>query len=88
MRNHQTFSLCIRCGKTRIFLRTWKDRGETGKGPVVTHEETRCPDVECQKIVDEGFQAMKDRRTQSEERKKAVILERSQAKRLKQTLIS
>lgn len=77
------FSVCIRCGKTRIFLKTWKDRGESGKGAVVTHEESRCPDLECQKIVDEKFQEMKDRRTQAEERKKAVILERSTAKKLK-----
>lgn len=86
MRQTQAFSVCIRCGKTRIFLRRWKDRGENGKGTVVTHEETRCPDLECQKIVDEKFQEMKDRRTQTEERKKAVILERSAAKKLKQSI--
>lgn len=88
MRQTQTFSVCIRCGKTRIFLRRWKDRGENDKGTIVTHEETRCPDLECQKIVDEKFQEMKDRRAQTEERKKAVILERSQAKKLKQSIIS
>ena len=88
MRQAQAFSVCIRCGKTRIFMKRWKDRGESGKGTVVTHEETRCPDLECQKIVDEKFQEMKDRRTQAEERKRAVILERSAAKKLKQSLIS
>ena len=86
MRQAQAFSVCIRCGKTRIFLKRWKDRGENGKGTVVTHVETRCPDRQCQKIVDEKFQEMKDRRTQTEERKKAVILERSQAKKLKQAI--
>ena len=80
MQETQSFSVCIRCGKTRILLKSWKDRGERGKGAVISHEETRCPDMECQKIVDEKFQEMKDRRTKTEERKKAVILERSLAK--------
>lgn len=88
MRQAQAFSVCIRCGKTRIFLKRWKDRGENGKGTVVTHEETRCPDLECQKIVDEKFQEMKDRRTQAEERKKAVILERSAAKKARLSITS
>lgn len=80
--------MCIRCGKTRIFLKRWKDRGENGKGNVITHEETRCPDLECQKIVDEKFQEMKDRRAQTEERKKSVILERSLAKKSKLSIAS
>ena len=88
MARAQAFTVCIRCGKTRIFLKRWKDRGENGKGTIVTHEETRCPDLECQKIVDEKFQEMKDRRTQTEERKKAVILERSLAKKVKLPIIS
>lgn len=88
MRQTQVFSVCIRCGKTRIFARRWKDRGENGKGTIITHEETRCPDLECQKIVDEKFQEMKDRRTQTEERKKAVILERSLAKKSKLSITS
>jgi len=83
MSQAQAFSVCIRCGKTRIFMTRWKDRGESGKGTVVTHEESRCPDRQCQKIVDEKFQEMKDRRTQAEERKKAVVLERSLAKKAK-----
>lgn len=88
MRRAQVFTVCIRCGKTRIFLRSWKDRGESGRGTIVTHEETRCPDLECQKIVDEKFQEMKDRRVQAEERKRAVILERSLAKKAKLLIAS
>ncbi|MBI2327884.1 hypothetical protein HYU92_06215 [Candidatus Curtissbacteria bacterium] len=87
MQGAQVFSVCIRCGKTRILLKRWKDRGERGKGTVIHHEETRCPDMECQKIVDEKFQEMKDRRAKTEERKKAVILERSLGKESKQTNI-
>lgn len=88
MRQARKYSVCIRCGKTRIFLKSWKDRGESGKGTVITHEETRCPDLECQKIVDEKFREMKDRRTQAEERKKAVILERSLNKKAKLLITS
>ena len=64
----QSYSLCIRCGKARIFLRRWKDKENT-KGPPIVHEETVCPDAECQKIVDQKFQEMRDRRRLSEERK-------------------
>lgn len=88
MRQARDFSVCIRCGKTRIFLKMWKDHGENGRGAIVTHEESRCPDLECQKVVDEKFQEMKDRRTQAEERKKAVILERSAAKKARLLLTS
>jgi len=87
MQQAQAFTVCIRCGKTRIFLKSWKDRGERGKGTVISHVESRCPDIECQKIVDEKFQEMKDRRTKTEERKKAVILERSLGKESKQITI-
>ncbi len=80
MQKDQGFSVCIQCGKTRILLKRWKDRGEFDKGTVIAHEETVCPDKECQKIVDDKFQEMRDRRTKTEERKKAVILERSLAK--------
>lgn len=81
MQQKETFSVCIRCGKTRILLKRWKDHGENGKGAQIAHEETVCPDKKCQKIVDEKFQEMRDRRTQTEERKKAVILERSLLKK-------
>lgn len=81
----QANTSCIRCGKTRIFSRKWKDK-ENGKGTVITHVETICPDKQCQKLVDAKFQEMKDRRTQAEERKKNLILERSAVKRLKQAL--
>ncbi|MBI2598815.1 hypothetical protein HYW40_01155 [Candidatus Curtissbacteria bacterium] len=71
----QANSICIRCGKVRVFSRKWKDK-ENGKGSTVTHEETICPDSECQKLVDEKFQEMKDRRALSEERKKTIVLSR------------
>ena len=40
---------CIRCGKERIFVRSWKEK--IGNS-VVTTIENACPDPECQKIVE------------------------------------
>lgn len=54
-------TVCIRCGKVRIFSRRWKEKVD-GRGSVVTHEETVCPDPECQKLVDQHFSEMRDRR--------------------------
>lgn len=79
----QIFTICIRCGKARIFSKSWKDYGEYGKGTVIFHEESRCPDTDCQKFVDAKFQEMRDRRALTEERKRIVILERSLAKKSK-----
>lgn len=72
---NQTNSICIRCGKVRIFSKKWKDK-ENGKGSMVTHEETICPDSECQKLVDEKFKEIRDRRELSEERKRYIVLSR------------
>jgi hypothetical protein len=42
---------CTRCGKERIFVRTWKEKVDFS---VITTTENACPDIECQKMVDEG----------------------------------
>jgi len=61
MKTQQT-NPCIRCGKERIESRTWIEVIETYNGETtVTHTETVCPDVECQKIVDEGFAKQKEK---------------------------
>lgn len=54
-------TVCIRCGKVRVFSRRWKEKVD-GKGSVVIHEETVCPDRVCQAIVDQKFAEMRDRR--------------------------
>ena len=41
-------NLCIRCGKPRLVVKTWK---ENLGYSVVTATETACPDNDCQKIV-------------------------------------
>lgn len=55
---------CIRCGKERIVLRTWKEQTTTFSGFVVeeVHSENICPDSECQEIVEKELQKQKDKR--------------------------
>lgn len=53
---------CIRCGKTRIIKRVWKEKLEYGS--IITHTETVCPDRDCQKLVDERFEQARAKREQ------------------------
>lgn len=76
---NQVNSVCIRCGKTRVLLKTWSDRGENKRGALVTHEQTVCPDKECQKIVDEKFQKMRDLRMATENRRKNIVFAKTSA---------
>ncbi len=62
-----TETVCIRCGKTRIFSRRWEEKTDR-KGQVIIHEETVCPDPECQNIVDQHFADMRIRRDGSEKK--------------------
>jgi hypothetical protein len=73
-----TESVCIRCGKTRVFSRKWKDSSDV-KGSPVTHVETVCPDVECQKVVDEKFAKMRELRAASEDKRRNLTLAKSAA---------
>ena len=69
----QAESVCIRCGQTRIFFKTWKDKSE-GKGSMITYTLSVCPDAECQKIVDEKFTKMREQREASEEKRKSIVI--------------
>lgn len=40
---------CVRCGKERVIVKTWKEKfGDS----VIINTESDCPDKECQKKVD------------------------------------
>ncbi len=78
MQDHAN-SVCILCGRVRVFSRKWEDK-ENGRGTVITHEETKCPDAKCQKLVDEKFQAIRDHKAEIEERRQAAILEKAALK--------
>lgn len=53
-------TVCIRCGKTRIFAKKWSEK--TDKGQIIIHELTVCPDVECQKAVDKHFADIREKK--------------------------
>lgn len=58
---------CYRCGKERIFVRTWKDK--VGNS-VVTTTESACPDSECQKMVEKENKKQIDRYNAAKTRRK------------------
>ena len=64
---------CIRCGKIRIEARSWT---ENVSGSKITYTQTVCPDVECQKIVEEELQKKMDKvkaiQQKSMERRKTI----------------
>ena len=43
-------NICSRCGTERIVVRVWTEKLE---GSTIVNKETRCPNKDCQKIVDE-----------------------------------
>jgi len=60
-------SLCVRCGKERVFSKRWKEKVKTFTGFVeVTHVEMLCPDGECQMLVDGIMAGKKEKREQME----------------------
>lgn len=68
-------TVCIRCGKKRIFLKKWSEKVD-GKGTLLTYTQTICPDKECQEIVDAKFTEMRERREMSEEKRKHNLINR------------
>ena len=42
-------NFCIRCGKERKIIRTWKEKMYDS---IIINTESACPDSECQKKVD------------------------------------
>lgn len=55
----QIGSACIRCGRERVFEKTWKEYIGTS---LLTYTRSVCVDVECQKIVDEQIALQKEKR--------------------------
>lgn len=70
-------SLCTRCGKERIEAKSWEEEVTMYFGTSkVVHTEMVCPDAECQKIVEEKMDALRQRtedmRVDKEKRKIAA----------------
>lgn len=61
---------CYRCGKERIFVRTWTEK--IGHSTVTTTEKA-CPDPECQKLLDKENKKRMDRLKASQTRRKESL---------------
>jgi hypothetical protein len=57
----------------RVLLNQWQDKYE-GKGTMITHQQSVCPDDACQEIVNQKFAAIKELRESMEERRKNLVL--------------
>lgn len=65
-------TVCIRCGKTRIFSKKWSEK--TDKGQIIIHEVTVCPDIECQKAVDKHFADIREKKMNMINAKAAALV--------------
>ena len=57
---------CPRCGKERIFVKTWKEK--IGYSTITT-TETACPDKECQSMINKEMKKLKTTRQDREQKK-------------------
>jgi hypothetical protein len=52
-------SICPRCGKPRVVVKTYEEKVDTS---TVTYTITECSDPECQKMVNKTLQTEKKKR--------------------------
>lgn len=64
---------CTRCGKERIFVRTWKEKIY---GSTITTTENACPDPECQKIVEKENKERVEKKRSNELKRKMNLKKR------------
>ncbi len=72
-----TGSVCTRCGKPRIVVKSYEEKVETS---TVTYTITECSDPECQKLVDKTLltekkkrKFIKDEQEKREEARRQII---------------
>jgi hypothetical protein len=74
---------CSRCGKQRIISRTWNESIDTLRGKVtISYSDSKCPDNECQKIVDSELLVEEQKRIKlrdDKEKKKQKRIEEAAA---------
>ena len=66
-------TVCILCGKQRIFFKHWKEKVD-GRGTVVTFTKSICPDKKCQKKVDAKFDEIRKRREAADDKRREKSL--------------
>ncbi len=67
---NQYGNYCWRCGKERIFVRSWKEKIGSS---VVTTTEMACPDSECQKMVEKANKKNTDKIKASQLKRKLSL---------------
>lgn len=50
---------CVRCGRERIYSKSWEETTIAENQTTITYTEMVCPDPECQKVVDEEWAVKK-----------------------------
>lgn len=65
---------CVRCGKERIVLKTWKEKIWDS---IIINTETICPDPECQKLVNKDNKKQRDKRTAMKLRSEQRLTDRN-----------
>lgn len=69
--NSKPSNPCTRCGKERVDGKKYKEEVATFFGTsTIYHIDTVCPDKECQKIVEEKLEQLKQK---SDEQKQAKL---------------
>jgi len=71
-------NVCPRCGKERVFLKKWKEK--VGYSVVVT-TETTCPDIKCQKIVNQNNEKQRAKQNFVRQKRQASLSRNGKSKR-------
>ncbi|OIO15415.1 hypothetical protein COY59_04360 [Candidatus Gottesmanbacteria bacterium CG_4_10_14_0_8_um_filter_37_24] len=77
--NNEYVNICVRCGKPRIVVKTWKENG-------ITYSETACEDKECQSILTQELKKKMDRLKLIKEnsmKRRSLILQNRRSKKKK-----
>ena len=80
----QNSNPCTRCGKERIEGKKWKEEIATFFGTsTIVHQDTVCPDAECQKIVEEKLEIQKQKSDELKAEKQKKLDIATAARKLK-----
>ena len=71
---------CVRCGTERVVIKTYTERICES---TVTTTQMKCPNPECQSIVNKEIKTQEDRKEALRQRANQRVLERKSAKKIK-----
>ncbi|OGK24762.1 hypothetical protein A3A46_03655 [Candidatus Roizmanbacteria bacterium RIFCSPLOWO2_01_FULL_37_13] len=64
---------CYRCGRERIVTKVWKEKVENS---VIENTVSVCPDKSCQEVVDQEIRHQRNKRLQTENKRKELLRNR------------